>query len=97
MPLDVDGREIHVGDYVERAYDTEKDNWFEHAISIRSGYKPGQVFRVSVAPDFSAFIGIEKEEVEHWWADGFRVVGRVPTTVRTMSHKVYREYMKCPT
>ena len=97
MPLDIDGREIHVGDYVERACDPKYDRWHEHSVVIEYGYQPGQMFVVSVAHSTSCFLGIENEQEEHWWANGFRVVNRPPSTVRDMSRKVYREYMKCPT
>lgn len=95
MPLDADGREIHVGDYVERIRYTDNfRRWIErnlpHVI-------PEESHPVSVVTDdFGGAIGIYDDVTVNWDADCFRV-STTPTTVRTMSHKIYREYMKCPT
>lgn len=92
MPGDVDGREIRVGDYVERVFEVRDFTAsMDHYLGITGS---GPSYRVVQRTD--RYLWLEDTRFGNWNSDRFRVVYKIPETTRQMSYKVFREYQKCP-
>lgn len=92
MCRDVDGRQIRVGDYVERVKNVYG---FQNVIQIKihagMNYSRTNRHLVTLIGD-GDYIGVDCETRVEWFSDHFRVIqSRLPQTTREMSNKLLRE------